>query len=355
MQKRKISNGEGLILTVLVLSTNCYAVLFGEGAGSGIWISHIAAVILQVLSAFAISAFCDRFKKESFAAALEQGFGKVWGRICGAVFCLLVLSSAVVSASIFNRFIQLTALPKTPQVIIPLALMVMAAMSVSKGEGGIVGTSRLLFWFFVLVFFVFLIFPINEFDVREFLPPFDIEAISQGTAEVFLNRFVSILALACIYTKMGDLKRRRAFFVGGVLASSVLCGIVAVLCISVLGVYGAGQDFYPVFTAMSIGGVGGFVRHTEILASVANIFCLFFKISVCLLFADEFIRESIKAKSSVILPIALILASLVELSARGASSLYGRTQLGYASGFVVIIEILFVICFGLRARKRNHL
>jgi lysophospholipase L1-like esterase len=89
------------------------------------------ALAVALVLAFFLASSCDEFPDEAFYGVLRKSMGKSGARLVGAVFLLLTLLTAVVSLTVFSRFVQITALPRTPQIVIPTILIVIAALSLS--------------------------------------------------------------------------------------------------------------------------------------------------------------------------------------------------------------------------------
>ena len=108
---------------------------------------------------------------------------------------------------------------------------------------------------------------------------------------------------------------RKQFFLFAVLGAAAALVIISLVTVATLGADTSRADFYPVYTAMSVRGVGGFIQHTEILACIAMTLSLFFKSAVCLLFCDDMLMGIFKVsrKRGVTLPLGLISAALTQV------------------------------------------
>ena len=343
MKNAKISNIDGAFLAFLAVMTNTLTVLPGVDIGV-VWPSGLIAGALALLSAFLISVCCDRFSDEEIYNVIRSSVGKASAAIVGAILLVLVLLSFVVSLTVFSRFVQITALPQTPQIILPIILSFLAAMSAHGGMQTACGAARLLFWFVVAVFILFLGFGITELSVPLLVPKSEsTKDIFAAAGEIFLNRFSLVPALFVIYTKMENKKSRRKVFLGSIGFASLVIAAISAVCVCMLGKSGARADFYPVYTAMSLFSFGGFIQHTEIFACIAMTLCLFFKGAVCLSFSGEMLDGifGIQGGRGVFVPLALITAYSTQLIYRDISSLRGL--LGWKSGAIYVLLIYLLI------------
>ncbi len=344
MNSKTISNGAGAFLTALIIMTNSYAVLPASRAGSGIWVADIAALILALVLAYFFASSCDKFPDETFYGVLRKSVGK-WGAVAaGVAFVLLTLLTAVVSLTVFSRFVQITALPRTPQIIIPTILIVIAALSLSGELTSSGGAAVLLFWFSAFVFLLFAVTGIFNAEPRLLLPQSDdFSEIITGAGEVFLNRFGILPALMAVYTRMSEQKTRKKYFLSSLAGAGVALSVISALSVATLGEKLSETDFYPVYTAMSIHSVGGFIQHTEIFACIAMTMSLFFKGAVSLMFSEDMLNGifGVERKKGFALPLALILAASTQLIYTSISSLRGLIE--WKSGAITILLINIAI------------
>ena len=133
MPCEKISKLAGGALAALVIMTNSYSVLPGMSAGSAVWISHIIASLAALFCVLCILLVCEKHPDETFFDALSLCIGKLPAGIISVVFAVFAALTCIVSLTVFSRFVQVTALPRTPQIIIPLLIIITAALSLRRG------------------------------------------------------------------------------------------------------------------------------------------------------------------------------------------------------------------------------
>lgn len=352
MFRDKITSGQGAALCILTIMTNAFSSL--PGAGRGAWVSHLLAGALALLCAWGFCTFCDRFPEKTFFSALTEAFGRSAACVIGAVCIAIVLLTCVVSLTVFSRFVQITALPRTPQIIIPALVVILAAFALARGVVPAAGSALLLVWFSAVVFCIYVVPGFGRIDASLLLPRDGIKEILIGSGEVFLNRFASFPALVAIYTRMPHAKRRGAFLSSVAGAGAALC-IISAVTVSILGAELAKTDFYPTYTAMSVRGIGGFIQHTEIFACVAMTLALFFKSSVCLAFSDDLLSGMFKTerKRGTAVPLGVICAASTQLIYRDITSLRGMVEWkrGAELFFALCLILPLVLAFGRRKAR----
>ncbi|MBQ8004107.1 MAG: GerAB/ArcD/ProY family transporter [Oscillospiraceae bacterium] len=358
MRNDRITNGSGAAICALVIFANAYSVMSGANAGKGAWLAHLLAGGAATAFAWCLASVCERFPEKSFYEVLEASVGKWGARAAGALTAFFSLVTCVLSLTVFSRFVQITALARTPQIILPLILAIVSALALRTGMRAVSGAARLLFWFAAAVFAVFVLFGIRWMEPELLLPgKTGTEMLFGGAGEVFLNRFGTVFALFSVYSRMKPGNGRKKAFLLSVALSAVGLALVCAVTVATLGEGTVGTDFYPVFTAMSVRGVGGFIQHTEILACIAMTLSLFFKTSVCLMFAVDMLCGifDIRKGKGFSLPLALICAAMTQLIYRDLSALRGMVEWTPGASWVVAVYALLppVFLIGARIKKKS--
>lgn len=356
MRSDKITNGSGAAITALVIMTNGYSVMSGSGAGRDAWVSHLLAGAAAFLCAWCLASVCERYPEKNFFDALVCICGKWGAKTIAALLSVFSLVTCVLSLTLFSRFVQITALPQTPQIIIPLLVILIAALSLRSGLRAASGSARLLFWYSAAVFAIFVVFGVKWMDFSLVLPVFESpREIITGAGEVFLNRFGAIPALMAVYTRMDRERGRKKFFLASVAGAAGALTVISLVTIAMLGAETSAIDFYPIFTAMSVRGIGGFIQHTETLACIAMTLCLFFKSTVCLLFSDDMITGVFNTarREGTTVPLALICAAATQIIYRDLSSLRGMVEWKPGAAGIVAAYIALPVMFVSFSRIRR--
>ena len=356
MRDGKITNGSGAAVCALVIFANAYSVMSGSNAGSGAWIAHIIAGAAATLLAWCIVSVCEKYPEKSFYEVLASVLGKWGARAFGGITALFALVTCVLSLTVFSRFVQITSLFRTPQIVLPLIIAIISALAIRSGLQAVSGAARLLFWFSAAVFAVFVLFGIRWMEFFRLIPSGKaVGDFFAGAGEVFLNRFGTVFALFAVYTRMEQGASRKKFFMWSVAGPALALALIGAVTVATLGEKIAGTDFYPVFTAMSVRGVGGFIQHTEILACIAMTLSLFFKTSVCLLYAEDMLcgMLDITKKEGLSLPLALICAAMTQLIYRDLSALRGMVEWTPGAGWVVGAYVFLSLSLFAFAGKRK--
>ena len=354
-----ITNRQGFTLLITFTMCNAYSMLFGTASGRDVWISHIVAGLLALLVWYAVTAQFEKHGHTSFFDMLDCAFGKIFGHIiCGALLVYSLLS-ATTSLGIFSRFTQLTSLSKTPQIILPLLLLLLAAWALKSGIEVLARGAGLFFYFALLTFVYFVIFGIPLLDARNITPVFENGVLPtfKSALTVFTNQFGDLILLLAIYPKIKNTKSRRKVQLAGLACAVIATSIIALFTVMTIGPEQVQSEFFPVFTTLSIRNVAGFVQHTEILTSIAMTFFVFIRQTVTLYFAANALAHlfHLSAHERLVTPLALLIASGTQLLYFNMMSLRSRIEGNLNLYILLPLQFLLpcIMCLILRAKEKK--
>ena len=304
-----ISNKEGFTLVICFILCNCFSYLYGGGD----WVSYIFASILAILIWWLLSSVMEKHGFKSFFEMLTFAFGKIPGKIIAFILMIYALLSSTTTITVFGKFTQMTSLPKTPQIILPLLILILAALSLRSGLRILSHGATLLFYFAILTLISFAVFSFPQLDVRNILPIADngFLPILKNSLSVFTNQFGDIIILLCIYPHIkGNLRKKHLLW--AVISACAIVSLIALFTIMILGREQTATEFFPVFTTLSIRGIGAYIQHMEILTSIALTFFVFIRQVINLYFVTLAVSHIFKTKSykPYLIPSAIIVSVL---------------------------------------------
>ena len=199
-----------------------------------------------------------------FEVCLEKNTGKIIRNLIKAGYYLYFVLLAGRVAAMFAELVAEELLEKQFRLIL-LIIMALVFYGVSGGIEGRARVYEILFWILLLPLFLMLLFALPAVDTDYWTPVFQegIRDVLQGGYEVFLG----IPALIVIPHLTGYVREPKQIYRCGKYALSVTGGILIVLYLILLGMFGVeGLKTldYPVVTMMSrIQMTGGFLKRTD--------------------------------------------------------------------------------------------
>jgi len=305
-----ISNKQGFTLIICFILCNCFTYLYGNGD----WLSYIFSSLFAILIWWLLSALMENHGFNSFFEILDFAFGRIAGKVFAFILLIYVLLSSTTTITVFGKFTQISALAKTPQIVLPFIILLLAALSLKSGLRILSHGATLLFYFAVITLVSFVFFSFPQLDAKNILPvaEYGLFPIFRNTLSVFTNQFGDIIILLCIYPHIKKNSRRMKTLLWAVVVSCALVSLIALFTVMILGKSQTSSEFFPVFTTLSIRGIGSYIQHMEILTSIALTFFVFIRQVVNLYFATLAISHIFKTKTykKFLIPSALIVTAL---------------------------------------------
>lgn len=284
MKRETIGSREFIYLGILYLAANPSMTCVFRMAGQDTWISALigaAAAVPLVLMYARI-------------ASLYPGLGlfdiifEVMGKFFGWIFALLmfIYAAALCGLTIreFCEFIQVLALPKTPQLVIAVIVALLCAWIVRYGVENLARCSPLLFTVMLAILVAVSLMIAPQLKWEYLLPvgrssPNDIGITAFAFLVYPLGESVLLLCL-CGNLKESE-KRGKIFLISllatvGILISIMLRNILA------LGVPSYIAQYFPSYISTSMINVGDFLQRIEALITITAVVCIITKVSICI-------------------------------------------------------------------------
>lgn len=355
---KTLSPRQGFTLLVTFTMCNAYSMLFGTDCGRDVWLAHIISSLFAILVWALFTKTFEQGSYSSFYDMIDSAFGKIIGHIFVAVLILYALLSATTTLSLFGRFTQLTALPKTPPIILPLIISLLAAFSLKSGISALSRGANLFFYFAVFTFFAFMFFGLPVLNLKNLFPILEdgIFPPLKSSLSIFTNQFGDTLLLFAIYPEISK-KSRRKSMLWAIFTATTATSIIALFTIMTIGETQLISDFFPVFTTLSIRNIGGYIQHTEIITSIAMAFFIFIRQAVTLYFTASAFAHlfHIKEKVHLYIPLSLLTTSGSQLMYLNMMSLRARIEGNL--NLYILLPILLVfpcaLCLSLLIKRKK--
>lgn len=355
MTKEIITNRQGFTLLVIFTMCNAYSLLFGADCGRDIWIAYLLAAALAVLLWALLTRSFERRPYGSLFEMLSAAFGNVGGRVVTALLCVYAALSCTTSLALFGRFTQLTALSKTPQLLLPLLLLLLAAWGLKSGLEVVARGASMLFYFVIITFLYFVIFGVPLLDVRNITPVLadGILRPARSALSIFTNQFGDTLLLFAVYPSIRRAPNRRRTMICAMLCAGIFAAVIALITVLTIGGNQTGAEFFPVFTILSIRNIGGYIRHMEILTSIAMTFFVFIRATLCLYFIANACSHLFSARGyqRILTPIALLIASGTQLLYWDMMSLRARIESNWNLYILIPLQLILPVVTVLLLRR----
>ena len=325
MRQEIISEKQGIAIIGVFLLGSSVVTGTARAAGRDSWLATLVAMAAALPFLLVYARLCALYPGCSLFEMLEKALGKVPGRL----FCLFcVLSSGLLCAAhirIFMEFVSITALHRTPQILMGLTL---ALLSVWILRCGVEILGRCASVFAVVVTLSLLLTVVLLGDVMN---PKNLLPVWTVPEDVLLRD--SLRQLSYPFTQIffclafaGNLKKtanpRRVFLLGFAWGGALLL-MGALRDLTALGGPTYSAMLYPSYITAAIINIDGFFQRIEALMAANFMLTVLVKLCVLLLAASAGFAKLIgrQAHRNLLLPLALLALMLGLLLFRSAPEL----------------------------------
>lgn len=268
------------------------------------WIVAILGVIVCLPLLYLYYKLMTMFPDMNLIQMLEHIFGKILGKILGALYLWFFLTLASLNLMDMVDFSKLTIMEKTPPAFIAFMCLLVSVIAI---KNGIKLVTRFSMAFVVITFLILglsVMLVLNQIKLENFLPMFDLplKKYIQGTHIITTMPFAEVVVFMMLNgnVRMNAKEAKKYIFKGFAI------GAIAVLMVILrdIAVLGNTLDMFtlPHLVFLRLVNLGAAISRMEILFAVIYIILLFFKITllyyivvmtVCYLFKMKSFRHMI--------------------------------------------------------------
>lgn len=251
----------GYIIINTLIGSGVYVLpgLLAKGAGHDGWLLTLVITVIPIIYTLLICAFLKRAQM-SFADAMKDMMGKA-GWVARAFYALMLTVFCVVALKTMGELIGTNMLPRTPNIIIEVIIMLCVLYAASKGMKVIGRINIVLFICFICLALAFLL-SIDKADFRNILPIADVEGWTNPIYAVLaaMSFFIGLEVLYTFYPSVKNKTRGRNYAVIGVLASGAGFAVINFACVIVFGEYMLSDIGYSSMLLLRSSTNGLFIR-----------------------------------------------------------------------------------------------
>ena len=325
------------------------------------WISVLAAILVALLIIGIYGMLGRRHPGLCPVNMSEAIFGKVLGKFIAVLYIFFFLSLVVLNLEDTGSFVTSSILPKTPEAVVYVLMIVVCAMTVSKGHKMCMySTMMVILVGSILVSNMFLL--ANKADFKNFLPilvhpPKNYALAVHG---LLMLPLCEIFVLMMFAPDMDKPEAIGSALRAGILIGGFLLFIIVVRDIAAVGGYLQFTN-NPTFSAIRLIEIGDFLTRLEILYASILITTFTFKISVCFYAAIAGMARLLRIDNYRIfigvISILIIVATRGIFESTFEHNEWKRSAPAYSAVFLILLPILMLLVsfvrFGKNPKKQT--
>jgi len=313
MIEEKISDREGITLSVLFVFGSSLVMGSGGQAKNDSWIAVLLAILFSAPVLFMYARILYRHPGKNLYEILEDIFGKYAGKLLSLVFIWFSFHLGSLVLRNFGEFINTVGLPETPAIV---PIIVFSLICVLGVKAGIETLARCSSYFITLVMVftaVIFFFTIPKIDIENLRPVLSngLKPVLIGAFAAFTFPFCELVIFMGVFDCLKTSKSSYTVYLKALLFGGLVICFISARNVMVLGVESLGNTYFPSYAAVSRVNIGNFIQRLEVVVAIVFILTGFMKISICLLAAAKGISRltGIKDYRVLVTPVALLMVN----------------------------------------------
>ncbi|WP_332630788.1 GerAB/ArcD/ProY family transporter [Halalkalibacter flavus] len=291
----------------------------------------------------------------------EKGIGKWIAKLLAVLFVLYFIPYLAYEARVLTIIVRMFLLDRTPPEITQAIILLTTTYAVSKGVQGIIHLNLMFVPFILVVYFVLMIFNIENMTFNEILPVLPkgiMPVLSALEPTMFAFLGIELLFFWLAYMKVSNL---RAWPLNvGILFVTILYTLIVIVSYMTLSVTGSIATVFPtVALAKEVEIVEGLIERFEPVMIVIWIMAIFNTMAIIQLLAVQIIKKDLfqVKKSTWVSGIVTFLAYLIAFIPNSIQEVFTMGDLvSYAGAALILLSLVIgYMKVGIRKfRKRNQ-
>lgn len=323
------------------------------------WLAGVIGLAGGMAVIILLNALGQRFPQMTLMEYTEVIMGRWLGMLFNIIFFLFVLSLTVALIKYMVDFISTLIMPETPDQVISLMVMLLAALASYLGLTTIGRASQLLFPATILLFVVMVLLILPQIEFKNIQPVFDTKMLPLFRSAVhftsipYMELVVFLMLYPYVQTKTSS--RNKVFVLAGWVGGVVLI-IITLLCLLVLGADVTVNASYPSFSLARRISLGHIVERVEAILGVVWFITLFVKLSICYHVSILGFTKVLRLQEYRILLLPFVLVIVVLSKVIYPSTTYGvnfimQTWPPYSLTCGVLLPLILLIVAACRGQK----
>ena len=356
MQKEMITSRQAICILVVYIFGSSVVMGVSTEASQDSWISLLLGALFAVPVFAAYARIMKLFPEKDFFEITGILFGKIGGKILNILMIWYAIHLAALVLRNFTEFIQVVAMPETPQLPVMIA-MVLLTVYIAKSGVEILGKWSLIAAFLVIfVIALTIVLSLSKMNYSNLLPIMDhsVGTIVSGSYQLLTFPYaesVIFLGIGCAVKKKNSPYK---IYLYALLISSVVLLFVILRNLGLLGALGS-AEYFPSYAAARLINIGDFLTRIEGSISMNFILAGVTKITLCVIVAAKGVASvfGIKDYRGMVMPVGLLSVALCAVLYNNTMEMFSfiKVYQYYAIPFEFAIPLTVWIAAEIKMRK----
>ncbi|MCM3761714.1 endospore germination permease [Alkalihalobacillus oceani] len=361
-QTEKIDGYQFTVLVALFIMGSTILVLpsaLVEYARQDAWLAGVIAVSCSPFLAYLYLKLHELYPQLMFVDMIKRIVGTWAGTIVAIVYFLfsILLSSMVLRDT--SDFLQTQMLPETPMYALQILLLAAVIVALLYGIETMARGAELFFPIVVLVVIAPVLLTANNLEFSH-LKPFlgnGVRQVVDGSLLMLSIPFLELVLFLPLLPAVNKTKRKRAFFIAGVLVGGLIIFTIAMVTLLTIGANLTAALNFPSFFAAKKIRLGDFLQRIEAVIAVQWIITSFVKIAILMYISLILFKQIVRLQRYhiFVVPMSFIVLALshaIPVNTGSIREFAGETWIP-VSLFLGLFVPLFLYIVGLIRKKAS--
>ncbi len=359
MGSELISKRQALCIIMLFLFGSTVVVGASPDSEQDSWISLIMAAVSVMPLVLVYARIIHLFPGKDFFEILEALFGKFFGKVIIVLISWYALHLTSLVLRNFTEFIQIVAMPETPQLPLMIAMLLTAAYIAKSGIETLGRWSVVVLPLVVFIILLTTALSFSKMDFSNILPVMehDFGTLAKGAFGIYTFPFAETVLFLGVASAIKKNDSPYKIYFNASLLAAILLLIVMLRNLEVLGPASVVSSYFPSYVAARIIEVGDFLSRIEIVIAMNFVLTGMVKITVCLMAAAKGTARlfGIADYRRMVMPIGVLVVALCAIVYDSTMDMFSFMPVYqyYALPFQVVIPIIVWIMAEVKTKKQK--
>ncbi|HCC34414.1 MAG TPA: hypothetical protein DEQ02_01770 [Ruminococcaceae bacterium] len=289
LEKEKIGGGLAGFIMASVMFANILIIGFYMGSERDVWISLLLSLTLVIPLILIYARLTRLMPGMDIYGMAKAAFGKIGAGIVAFAFGFYCLHLASLTLGNYSEFIHLTALFKTPFIVIALGFFVVCIYIVQSGIQTLGKWSALTSVIGLAVLIIITALSTGQMDFSRLLPVMDdgFGEITVGALRAVPLHFGDAVVTLTLIGGLKSKKSPKSIYIISTVAVALILILIFIRNCTLMGTAMVKSAFFPTYKSVSLIKVSYFLERIESVLFLVYITLGMTKISVCIIGAAK--------------------------------------------------------------------
>lgn len=359
MRKEALSLRQAICFMILFIVGSSVVIGGASEAGQDSWVSFFIAAVMMIPVLLMYARIIHLFPETDLFDILVILFGKILGKVFIALFTWYAIHLGVLVVRNFSEFVEIVAMPETPQLPIMIGMILVTAYLARSGIETIGKWSVSVLPFILSVVTLTIALSLKDMDFSNILPIMEKSPITllKSAYQTYTFPLAETVLFLCVASAFKKQDSPYKIYTYAILLGSLILLVVLLRNIEVLGAAMAGASYFASYTTARIIHIGDFLTRIEGSISVNFILSGITKITLCLLAAAKGTAKlfEIQDYKRILMPVSLLALALSTIIYDSTMEMFGflKYYQYYAIPFQILLPVLIWVAAEIHAKKQS--